>query len=79
MSRAGDALAKVGRAAGSAIVRDLSRRLDATAEAIAENAPLDRAAERRIAELEQALVPLLEADRAARAAASHSPRTDDSQ
>ena len=70
MSRAGDAVARVGRAAGSAIVRDLARRLDATAEAIAENVPLDRAAERRITELEQSLVSLLEADRAAREAAA---------
>lgn len=65
MSRLGayaaEQLDRVGRAAGAAILRELAERLEATAEAVEEQAPLDRALERRVAELEQALVPLLEA------------------
>jgi len=57
---------QVGRAAGVLVVRDLFRRVEAVAEAAAENAPLDRAAEQQIARLEAALVPLLEGDAASR-------------
>lgn len=51
---------RIGRAAGAAILRQLAQRVEATADAVAENAPLEEALERHLTGLEQRLVPLLE-------------------
>jgi hypothetical protein len=58
--------ARLGQAAGAAIVRELTDRVEAAEEAVRENLPLDRAAERQIAALERMLLPLLEAAAAGR-------------